>query len=779
MYISELFHGGPEQTTTAPTQNALVAEANQAQLVVLYPGRFQPFHLGHADVFRSLQSKFGRNSVFIATSNVTDSKKSPFNFTDKTTIMHAAGVPADRVLEVQSPYKLPPQFDPTSTIFVVAVGAPDADRLRPDSTKKDGNAGYYKTFKSLGECETADKHGYVIIAEERHFAIKLNGQEVDVSHGTPSRQAWNMVRNDPKGRAEYMTQMFGRADPELGRILDKIPAPVGESLEEGIFDRFKKKPVAEPVNELITPEERAFITKHIPHNNASLTMNGQPASDYVLPKNVTAYTGKARINFYKRNGQLQANVGYYRSSSDAQNLRVSPIKIFDEPISSDADMQKLKTIVEESNNMKNPQGPKAINPEELDSLVTSVGQKAKQGPMKTVWVPAKHGAGGAYKVVPAGEAPIEEDGAPMSREEYNQRRKALQQIQMDPELTRDPTLRKELIKKIAQLTMQARSAGVLPESVHALHVQENKLFEAKAIINTVKHLKENAKQLNEESPLSAVGFSDAFINKVYRGYNIKHTELPEPMTKKPTVADLDGYVFLSKTNTGKAFAVGKGDRNWAGAPIGYVTIDNGDGTIKELNMPPSKAIAQVAKGEYYAIPYQRHAGGRIRGQVSTAFKRANLDDPRVNRSLKRDPQEVASNFMQKVEKLYGDKIRAEMNNTVDFVYANMRKFGSARNSNISGTSPQEQVLKIANALDAAAKDKNLFSSRSGNWDRPNFIEQYLRSLSSLHSGFASIPSNYNTFMKTMDDTPAGLAKFAKFILSTVRAYESQVKELLN
>jgi len=157
--------------------NELFSEAEvQNQIVVLYPGRFQPFHLGHRDVFASLQGKFGRDAVYIATSNKTELPKSPFNFSDKTVFMTAAGVPADRILEVASPYKLPEQFNPERTIFVVAVGAPDRDRLRPDSTKKDGTESYFKTFKSVKECTTADKHGYVIIANERHKTISVGGK---------------------------------------------------------------------------------------------------------------------------------------------------------------------------------------------------------------------------------------------------------------------------------------------------------------------------------------------------------------------------------------------------------------------------------------------------------------------------------------------------------------------------------------------------------------------------------------------------------------------------
>jgi len=198
------------------------------RLVVLYPGRFQPFHLGHKDVFTALQNKFGRDNVFIATSNKTELPKSPFNFSDKLVFMTAAGIPVDRILEVTNPYKLPEQFDPANTIFVVAVGSPDRDRLRPDTSKKDGNPTYFKSFTNLEEVTTADKHGYVIVADERHKLINVNGEKVDVSHGTETRAAWNAIRGNPKARSEFLKQMYGRDDAEVGRVLDKIPGPVTE-----------------------------------------------------------------------------------------------------------------------------------------------------------------------------------------------------------------------------------------------------------------------------------------------------------------------------------------------------------------------------------------------------------------------------------------------------------------------------------------------------------------------------------------------------------------------
>ncbi len=229
MFIAEMFYG----TTQAKSQQETsYLEEAAPQVVITYPGRFQPFHLGHRDVFESLQAKYGRDTVYIATSNKTELPKSPFNFTDKTVLMHAAGVPSDRIIQVKSPYQLPINFDPANTIFVVAIGAPDADRLRPGSFKKDGQPGYYQKFESLDKCKTADQHGYVIIAAERQKVIALGGKNYDVSHGTPSRAVWNIARNDPKLRAEYLMQMYGSADPEIGRILDKIPTDTTKQIGE-------------------------------------------------------------------------------------------------------------------------------------------------------------------------------------------------------------------------------------------------------------------------------------------------------------------------------------------------------------------------------------------------------------------------------------------------------------------------------------------------------------------------------------------------------------------
>jgi cytidyltransferase-like protein len=51
--------------------------------IVVYSGRFQPFHKGHYAAYKNLVSKFGAGNVFIGSSNTTSQPKSPFNFQEK------------------------------------------------------------------------------------------------------------------------------------------------------------------------------------------------------------------------------------------------------------------------------------------------------------------------------------------------------------------------------------------------------------------------------------------------------------------------------------------------------------------------------------------------------------------------------------------------------------------------------------------------------------------------------------------------------------------------
>jgi pyrimidine deaminase RibD-like protein len=235
-------------------------ETKNIPVIVTYPGRFQPFHQGHAGVFAELQKLFGTNNVYILTSNDQSGPKSPFDFSDKRQLMTAAGVPGDHIVQTTAMYALPEGFDPHNTIFVTAVGAPDADRLNPDSVlkrdKKDkegniikpaGSPGYYKIWGGADQAVTADQHGYVVVIPEIHKAVKIKGKTYDVSHGTECRNLWNIIRGDAKARSEFLSQLYGRPDAKLAQIFDKIPAAVSEANDSN-FVGFMNKTLGNKVD---------------------------------------------------------------------------------------------------------------------------------------------------------------------------------------------------------------------------------------------------------------------------------------------------------------------------------------------------------------------------------------------------------------------------------------------------------------------------------------------------------------------------------------------------
>lgn len=128
------------------------------KLVVVYSGRFQPFHNGHYTAYQKLVSKFGKLNVYIATSNKTDSEKSPFNFAEKKLIMTTLfNVPADKIINVKNPYtpvEILDKYEKTKTSYIAAVGEKDAARL---------GGKYFKKYKDGIVLNSYDENGYVYI----------------------------------------------------------------------------------------------------------------------------------------------------------------------------------------------------------------------------------------------------------------------------------------------------------------------------------------------------------------------------------------------------------------------------------------------------------------------------------------------------------------------------------------------------------------------------------------------------------------------------------------
>jgi len=125
-------------------------EANKpkvTQSIIIYGGRFQPFHKGHYAAYQNLVSEFGKANVYIGTSNDTSSDKSPFTFKEKKEIATKMfGVPVTKFIKVNNPYRpieILSKYDGKITQYIAAVGEKDASRLKSPYFKPyKGKAGY-------------------------------------------------------------------------------------------------------------------------------------------------------------------------------------------------------------------------------------------------------------------------------------------------------------------------------------------------------------------------------------------------------------------------------------------------------------------------------------------------------------------------------------------------------------------------------------------------------------------------------------------------------------
>ena len=229
-----------------------LTELAEPQIVVIYPGRFQPFHKGHAMVFSRLIAKFGRNNVFVATSDKRNEKNDdafderyPFTFAEKAYFMQLAGVPDDRIVQASNPFQVKsvmasdriPVSNPENTIIIFAVSEKD---MIDDPTsgqkpyfsfkpKKDGSESYYQPIpKNIAETEDMTKHGYIMTVPV--FEFDVMGKPF-----TSSTEIRDLYKNsDEKTRQQIIADLFGRYTSEAEHIMtDKLTRqPASEEVEE-------------------------------------------------------------------------------------------------------------------------------------------------------------------------------------------------------------------------------------------------------------------------------------------------------------------------------------------------------------------------------------------------------------------------------------------------------------------------------------------------------------------------------------------------------------------
>lgn len=178
--------------------------------IVTYVGRFQPFHKGHYATYQHLVKKFGKDNVFIGTSNKVEKPKSPFNFKEKEKIMNTMfGIPKSKIYQIKNPYRpveILQNFDEETTAFITVVGEKDKSRL---------GGKYFTPFKGKVDEPYRDK-GYVYASPTQSLIS-----------GTDVRNGLSLGSDEQK--QSFFTD---RAYPKFNKTIFKL---ITDKLNESVY----------------------------------------------------------------------------------------------------------------------------------------------------------------------------------------------------------------------------------------------------------------------------------------------------------------------------------------------------------------------------------------------------------------------------------------------------------------------------------------------------------------------------------------------------------------
>ena len=185
------------------------------QKVVVYAGRFQPFHKGHYATYEHLVKQFGSSNVYIGTSNKTDNLKSPFKFKEKKMIMMKMfGISSNKIIEIKNPYapkEIIGKFNKETTAFVTVVGEKDRYRLKGK---------YFEPYHPDRITVGYEEKGYVYVAPAQSGGIS----------GTEVRKLLGLGTEDSK-KAGFKKAYDGKFNPKIFKFLTDRLGKITKQME--------------------------------------------------------------------------------------------------------------------------------------------------------------------------------------------------------------------------------------------------------------------------------------------------------------------------------------------------------------------------------------------------------------------------------------------------------------------------------------------------------------------------------------------------------------------
>ena len=225
-------------------------ELAERRVVVIFCGRFQPFHRGHAVVYNNLVGTYGRNNVYIGTSGIVEPPDSPFTLSDRIYFMNLMGIPSDRILQLSKNYNptVAAQAlgiqDLGNTVMIFPVSQKDVNEkpgLFSGGTNKNGSPKILQPLpQDQRQIESADKHAYIQIVDVQPF--KILGKTI--TGATSIRDEY--IKADTTQRQRIIKDLYGKYTYEAEKIMNDSLLPVSAEQPAPLSNKTKLQKVTAP-----------------------------------------------------------------------------------------------------------------------------------------------------------------------------------------------------------------------------------------------------------------------------------------------------------------------------------------------------------------------------------------------------------------------------------------------------------------------------------------------------------------------------------------------------
>ena len=191
--------------------------------VVVYPGRFHPFHRGHKASYDYLTRNYGDRNVFVVSSDKQDPETSPFSFADKLDMMTKLGISPGQIAQVKNPYQAQEIRseidDPENTVLIFAVSEKDMtgeDARFSFGAKKNGEPSYMQPLPADGKgMQNMTKHAYVAVTPTVNFRVR----GADANSASQIRKQY--IAGNDADREQIIADLYGDMDAGIKDIFDR------------------------------------------------------------------------------------------------------------------------------------------------------------------------------------------------------------------------------------------------------------------------------------------------------------------------------------------------------------------------------------------------------------------------------------------------------------------------------------------------------------------------------------------------------------------------------